>query len=91
MSENTIHEVNPACAIMTANCPQGNPCRLGINHACIVETEGSDPNLSRYEYECRSCGKQWYVDWPQVQPEFDRYGQIITPPQPVVTELAPSS
>ena len=80
-------DTNPACAIMTADCPPENDCRLAIDGCGIEQTEGNQPNLSRYLYRCTRCGKRWTVDWPQVQPVYDREGNVAELAAPLVAVL----
>ena len=78
---------NPACPIMTADCPPENTCRLTICECCVAGCPDGGPNRSRYHYHCTTCDRRWRVDWPQVQPVYDRTGAVIETAGPIVTEV----
>ena len=75
---------NVAIPIMTETCPPENECELTIDDISITPAAGENPAYSTYEYRCTDCGSEWTVHWPQVQPTFDRNGNIISTPEPIV-------
>ena len=83
-----MSEINPACARMTAGCPPTADCRLQAESCRVAET--ADGKASRYVYACRTCGAKWLVDFPMVQPTFDRFGRIAEAPAPRVEQFRTS-
>ena len=79
-----MSERNPACAMMTAQCPPGNDCRLQAVKCWIETPDDGGAIASVYRYQCLSCQKSWTVAFPQDNPVFDRNGAIIAAPVPVV-------
>ena len=80
-----LANANPACAIMTKDCPPEADCRLQAETCRVADTP--EGKASRYVYACRSCGAKWLVDFPMVQPVFDRRGEMIAGSQPSVTQF----
>lgn len=81
-------DLNPATAIMSADCPPESMCRFVIWDCCVARCTNGGPSQSRYHYHCTTCDRHWQVDWPQVQPIYDRAGAPIEIIGPIVTRVA---